>query len=59
MALIVTFLGYEDFRHQLVTKLDSLQPLLAELTVFVQTGNDAVRAASLIKEREWGALERK
>jgi len=45
MALIVTFLGYEDFRHQLVTKLDSLQPLLAELTVFVQTGNDALAMA--------------
>ena len=43
MALLVSFLGYDDFRHQLVAKLDTLQMLIAELTALVQTGDDAVR----------------
>jgi hypothetical protein len=50
MAVLCQCISYEDLRHQLLSRVDSLQPLVAELTVLVKSGGDdlAMACAALI-----------
>lgn len=58
MALLVTFMGYDDFRHQVVAQVSVFTPLMCSLTPLIQQRGDSVRVSPNSQTRDslfnWG-----
>ncbi|KAK3273154.1 hypothetical protein CYMTET_18592, partial [Cymbomonas tetramitiformis] len=48
MTVLCAIVAQEDFRHQLMTRIDSFQPLVAELILMLEHGHDSLPHACAV-----------